>query len=495
MEGTTEPGGEEAQPPKKIAVSYARTPERHKVWVMEFASRLKTDGVEVVIDDWKLKPGDDVNVFMEKFVNDETIDHVLIICNKDYTEKADRRGEKPSGVGTESTVISAKLYREAQQNKFIPVIAENNENGTPLVPTYLDGRYYVNLSNDDVFEEEYEKLMKLIHGKELHPEPPLGRLPSYITEDEDTGSSTRHRYLRARRLLDSDQRKARGAIRDYLDDLIEAVEAMRARTTTSGPPSDDALVEAIDESKPYRDEFVQLTSLLARSWDASTPWPISAKFFERLLERCTTRERHSEAEFEPVQFFVYELFLCYAAILAEEDQFVPLQDLVLEPFIDPLHESNGPWARGFSAMSFRLVQVDARRAQQLKRISPVADMLKERCDPHGPSFEALQQTDFLLYLSAKSRWEPWIARTLALCDTWFPRPIRAFLQIDSPRYKRLLGIFLDGTNDREGAIEFFEKHFQDPRGQRVWASDTHLGVPIVPLMNLHGFDPKKFPVG
>ena len=69
------------------------------------------------------------------------------------------------------------------------------------------------------------------------------------------------------------------------------------------------------------------------------------------------------------------------------------------------------------------------------------------------------------------------------------------MQVDSPRYKRLLGIFLDGANDREGVIEFFEKHFQEPGRQRVWASDSSLGVPIAPLMNLHRFDPDKYPVG
>ena len=44
---------------------------------------------------------------MERMVNDSTISHVIIICDKIYSEKADSR---KTGVGTETQIISKEVY-------------------------------------------------------------------------------------------------------------------------------------------------------------------------------------------------------------------------------------------------------------------------------------------------------------------------------------------------------------------------------------------------
>lgn len=75
----------------KIFISYSWHPEENKIRVQQLARRLMSDGVDVILDVWSLKDGQDKYVFMEKMVTDPDINKVLIICNKDYAEKADNR--------------------------------------------------------------------------------------------------------------------------------------------------------------------------------------------------------------------------------------------------------------------------------------------------------------------------------------------------------------------------------------------------------------------
>lgn len=68
----------------KIFISYSWSSEEK---VLELAKRLCSDGVDVVLDKWDLKEGNDKYVFMEQCVTDPEIKKVLIICDKVYAEK------------------------------------------------------------------------------------------------------------------------------------------------------------------------------------------------------------------------------------------------------------------------------------------------------------------------------------------------------------------------------------------------------------------------
>ncbi|PZU09473.1 MAG: hypothetical protein DI622_16490, partial [Chryseobacterium sp.] len=72
----------------KIFISYSWRPISNKAKVINLAERLSNDGIHVVLDDWDLKEGQDKYHFMEQMVNDKTVSKVLLICNKEYAEKA-----------------------------------------------------------------------------------------------------------------------------------------------------------------------------------------------------------------------------------------------------------------------------------------------------------------------------------------------------------------------------------------------------------------------
>ena len=69
---------------KKIFISYSWGSSEHQEWIVNLATRLMNDTVEVVLDRWSLKDGHDIYSFMEEMVKSEDIFRVLIISNSRY---------------------------------------------------------------------------------------------------------------------------------------------------------------------------------------------------------------------------------------------------------------------------------------------------------------------------------------------------------------------------------------------------------------------------
>ena len=163
-----------------VFISYSWTTEVFKQSVKELATRLMHDGVDVKLDIWDLKDGQDKYAYMEQCVNNPDIDKVLIICDKGYAEKADSR---QSGVGDETTIISPKVYSDVEQEKFIPVIMKRDENGEPYMPAYLKSRMYTDLTGDN-YSKGYESLLRNIYEQPVERKPELREKPSWLEEEE-----------------------------------------------------------------------------------------------------------------------------------------------------------------------------------------------------------------------------------------------------------------------------------------------------------------------
>ena len=140
----------------QVFISYSWTSKEYQQLIVDLASRMRHDGVDVKLDVWDLKEGQDKYAYMEQCVTNPEIDKVLILSDRIYSEKADAR---KGGVGDETTIISAEVYGNADQHKFIPVVMERDEEGKEYLPTYLKSRMYRDLSGEN-YEEEYEALLR-----------------------------------------------------------------------------------------------------------------------------------------------------------------------------------------------------------------------------------------------------------------------------------------------------------------------------------------------
>lgn len=171
----------------KVFISYSWHPEENKIRVQRLAERLISDGVDVILDVWSLQDGQDKYVFMEKMVEDPEIKKVLVICNKDYAEKANSR---KGGVGTESTIMSDEIYSKAEQTKFIPVIFEKGDNQDIYKPHFMKSRLHVDMSSEDCYEQGYDQLLRDIYEMPLVKKPALGSMPAYLKSNQPILLST-----------------------------------------------------------------------------------------------------------------------------------------------------------------------------------------------------------------------------------------------------------------------------------------------------------------
>lgn len=175
----------------KVFISYCWSNEKYIDKVVEFAQRLRSDGVDVLLDQFHMKLGNDTNDFMEKCVKDPSVTNVLILLSPDYKEKADAR---KGGAGIETQIISGEVYANVGNTKFIPVLFEKRgRNAEDCVPVYLKQRRWIDLSEDSNYEERYVELVKTLFGREKYFENPLGAKPSWV--DDNKSSATEKQIL------------------------------------------------------------------------------------------------------------------------------------------------------------------------------------------------------------------------------------------------------------------------------------------------------------
>lgn len=142
-----------------LFISYSSTPATNKAKVSRFVDLLKNKGFSVIWDDSNLGIGSDIYNFMEKMSTDPDVSNILIICNKDYATKADKRER---GVGTETQIITPEIYSKAEQSRFIPILFEKTKAKKPYLPQYLKGRSYVDFSDENLWDQEMSRLYPVL---------------------------------------------------------------------------------------------------------------------------------------------------------------------------------------------------------------------------------------------------------------------------------------------------------------------------------------------
>jgi hypothetical protein len=163
-----------------VFVSYSHDSPEHKNWVCDFAELLVVAGVDAVLDQWHLRPGQDIVSFMNHGL--ARADRVLLICTESYVEKSETG---TGGVGYERLIVSSEIAAKSGTDKFIPIIRNNSE---ARIPSFLGSRMYIDLRNDAEFDSKLVEIIHAIHGVPLRARPPLGKSPfeALIAESQDS---------------------------------------------------------------------------------------------------------------------------------------------------------------------------------------------------------------------------------------------------------------------------------------------------------------------
>ena len=291
----------------KIFISYSWSSDAQ---VLELAQRLVSHGVEVVLDKWDLKEGQDKYAFMERCVNDPEITKVLIICDKAYAQKAN---DRTGGVGDETVIISSEIYGNMKQEKFIPVIAEKDEDGKPYVPNYIKTRIYIDLSNSDTYEEEYEKLLRNIYEKPQFMKPKLGKRPEWLDEEKSNFFPLKDLI---RQIHGSNtENKRKNCISRFQTAYIEVLKEYFEKDAKP-----EQIYEIFLNTKPVRDIFLEFVEVIAETESGYAE--ILAECFEVMYNQLTCiktfEPNASSASNNDIDVFknhVRELFICVIAFM------------------------------------------------------------------------------------------------------------------------------------------------------------------------------------
>lgn len=162
---------------KKAFISYAWDNEEHKEWVLKLASDLRGHGVDVILDQWNARLGNDLLFFMEQGLT--TSHFVLCVCSDKYIEKANGG---IGGAGYEKRILAAEMMVGSNKRFVIPIIKGNSR--ANKLPIFLSGLKYVDFDNGRYFNN-YQELLERIYDEDVKKKPPLGCNPFALTAISD----------------------------------------------------------------------------------------------------------------------------------------------------------------------------------------------------------------------------------------------------------------------------------------------------------------------
>ena len=400
----------------KVFISYSWTDQDHRELVRSWADRLISDGIDVVIDIYDLKEGYDRFIFMERMVNDETVSHVLVVCDQEYKEKADNRRH---GVGTESQIISPEVYEKADQSKFIPLVCEFDDDRNAILPTFFHSRIWIDFSSPMSVNENWEQLIRTLYGKPLYTKPQMGQPPSYITSDVPLPTNSIFAKFNSLRqaILQERMGMVRHNRRDFIDACVDYADQLRVRED----PATDAIGEKIladtGKLKLLRDPLVDWAILESESSPRDEYSRTLIEFMEKLRElksRPAELTRYSETWFEAHSIFVYEVFLYFVAALLKTKSYSLLHDMYSAVYLPPETERHAPNQLDrfdvFQGWSESLGPILSPEGKRL--ISPTAELIKRHADRRDFPFSEIIQAELLTVLASITMGVHWAPQTL-----------------------------------------------------------------------------------
>jgi hypothetical protein len=384
----------------KLFISYSWSSEKHEAWVISLATQLRESAVDVILDKWDLKEGNDAHAFMERMVTDPDIKKVALICDRIYAERADGRH---GGVGTETQIITPEIYGGVDQNKFVAVIAERDSDGKPYRPTYYKSRIYIDLSDADSYATNFEHLLRWIYDKPLHVKPPLGRAPGFLEDRPGPSLNTSVLFQRSIDALRNNKEHVDGAVMEYFDRFTENLGSFRIAPDGSRAGYDDEIIQSIEQFLPFRNEALELVLALARYRPGVALGTTLHRFIERLLPYQYRPEDHTGwQEFHGwnYAFIIHELFLYAIAALLKYERFDAVAYLFDNRYYVPNRDRNDPMVTYYEIRQY--IEAFEHRKNRLKsrQLSLHADTLMNRCQGVGITQSQLMQADFVVFLRA-----------------------------------------------------------------------------------------------
>ena len=428
-----------------VFISYSWSTPDHQLWVLQFASALRRDGVDVRLDKWHLKEGQDALAFMESMVYCPDVKKVLLICDRKYVERANSR---EGGVGTEAQIISPLIYEDANQDKFAAVVMELDADGTPVLPIYMATRLYFDLSSEDAKLSNYEKILRWIYDKPFHPVPPLGKKPDFTEFTYKTGTALfQLNNIRRGDTLLSNNADAQS----ILDAIFEDSKNFVINLVDVDNP-DVRVHEQIRSLFPVLENAYRAMRDLIRD-SGTTHLDFFSQAFESLISRMEyspMEGRYHRWDNDIYIYFAHDIFVSFIALCFSERNFSLAGAILSSVFYKPKYHGRTGEEADYTAFRVHIESLEQlNKHQDTRRISIHADLINEGHEHSIVSMTYFMEADIVLYirslLSSRQYWYPISVVYILRSDGSLPSFVRAR---SLAFYDRLKVVIFDMTPDR-----------------------------------------------
>lgn len=310
----------------KVFISYAWGTEDYQEKVLQFCSRLQTEcGIQVVIDKWSMAVGNDTYDFMERCVNDPNINFVLMLLEKNYAEKADAR---IGGVGTETQIISAQVYADTAQSKFVPIVFERDTDGSVHKPHYLNGRLHFDLTTENA-NVEFMRLVRHLYGEKTYPVPPLGKKPDWVSQPPLIPPIISGSLYTVRNA--TDEVAIKGEIKMVLSRITRGIFDLSPtdEETQQFNINPQKYLNYLEQFKSFRDAVIVAFEIIKHK---SCFVDIAAEFFEDYKANQDDKSNKSKYLIQSTPALLHEIFLYIISLLWESEEYSKIHDLILRTY-------------------------------------------------------------------------------------------------------------------------------------------------------------------
>ena len=398
----------------KVFISYSWSSSEHQMRVKSWAEQLISNGVDVILDIYDLKEGHDKFAFMERMVTDKSVTHVLVICDKRYSEKADGR---EAGVGTESQIISKEVYDKVDQAKFIPIVAEFSDDGKPFLPIFLQSRIWIDFSSVEAVNDNWETLVRVLYGKPLHEKPKIGTAPLYITSNISTPITSAFTKFNMLKIAVLEDKKGLPLYRqEFIKECVDYIDLLRTRERPDVENLAKKIIEDCSKLKIARNYIIDWVSLESSVRPSDQFNEALSDFLEQLLSLKTAPPElnsWSDAWYESHALFVYETFIYIVASLLKSGALKILHDVLTSHYLMPEKYKNSVDSftdfKRFHATSEILQSELAPEGRRL--YSPAAELIKIQSDRSDLPLSSLIEADLLIFVMALIKDDGW----------WYPQ--------------------------------------------------------------------------
>ena len=299
----------------RVFISYAWGDEEYQQSILDFATALREDGIDVMLDKWDLKEGNDTYAFMERTVKDPSITNVLIMLDPLYAEKANKRA---GGVGAETQIISPEIYNNTEQNKFIPIVFKRDFNGNIDKPFYLRSRLYFDLSNSSNYEVVYQKLVKRLYGVETYEKPELGKRPIWVDNPESAIAPIKKGIFYSIK---------------NINEFKQELNNIKERTLSFNGDNKTA-IEIYNELIEIRDEILELLKITLKIESSN-------KIFLETLQDISNAPEVNYWTSISIKSMIHEVFVYSIAFYFKEEQYKKLSYALNKTYFDKSNKPQG----------------------------------------------------------------------------------------------------------------------------------------------------------